>query len=76
MVNLVNTLYKLYNMYMCSLIQYLIMSCVIFLQDGWNPMHCACAGRHLEVIQLLRRKGLDLHTPKDKVINTYLLVDT
>ena len=57
-------------MYMCSLIQCLIMSCVIILQDGWNPIHCACYGRRLEVIQLLRQKGLDLHSPRDEVINT------
>ena len=57
-------------MYMCSLIQYLILSCVMILQTGWNPMHWACVGRRFEVIQLLRQEGLDLHTPKDKVIKT------
>ena len=55
-------------MYMCSLIQYVNMSCVIILQVCWNPMHRACVGRQLQVIQLLRRHGLDVHTPKDKVI--------
>ncbi len=70
MVNFVNTLYKLYNMYMCSLIQYLIMSCVIILQNGENAMHQACLGRRLEVIQLLRKEGIDLQTQKDKVIKS------
>ncbi len=57
-------------MYMYSLIQYLIMSCVIILQTGRNPMHQACAERQLEVIHILRKEGLDLYTPEDKVIKT------
>ncbi len=33
-------------------------------------MHLACYGKYIEVIQLLKQKDLDLHTPKDRVIKT------
>ena len=43
-------------MYIIHIVNYMMIMCCVFLQNGWTPLHAAASYDHLDVAKLLLTK--------------------
>jgi len=53
--------------YLIYTADYMMVMFWVFLQDGWNALHCAAFGGHVDVVDSLCQRYPSMITQTDKV---------